>query len=1048
MARLLTKSNQVIDFLSNQLSRRNARHFWETQENLESSNPLLQEPPENYNSLNISDLPPLSRSVTVAENEQSGEAIKLGTFEGCFIPTTLNVLSILLYLRFPWIVGEAGVLKSLLMLVISYTIGFLTSLSISAICTNGMVRGGGAYYAVSRSIGPEMGGSIGFIFYIGQILNTGMNISGFVEPVIGLIGKNSGTIIKLFPEGFWWNFAYTTVVLILCCSLCCLGSATFARASNALFFIIILSTISIPISAILVRPFKNPSLDLFFTGVKLSTLTDNLFSSYTKDLNTNIQESFKSTFGVFFPASAGLLAGASMSGDLKAPSRAIPKGTLSSLFTTFLLYLTVILCIGASVTRSGLLFDMEVLEHISLHPLLIISGILASGAFSSFMGIFGAAKLLQAIARDDLIPGLFLFAKGSGQQDIPFRAILLTYFITQISLYWDINMLSSMITMTFLLTFGFINLACLLLRLSSTPNFRPTFSFFNRFTTGFGCVLSFGIMFYIDRINAFASFLIAGLLIFVIYFTSPPKNWGDVSQGIIYHQLRKYLLHTNKAKENIKYWRPQILLLVNNPNRSENIIRFCNSLKKGSLYILGHVIVSKDFQGSMEELRKQQQLWHEFILERDIKGFVDLTVAPDEVWGIRGLISSAGLGGIRPNIAVLTFINTRYKKIDAAKRKSLKDDDDSSSTEDMTESQIAEHAILPVKWVQILEDILAGLVDVMVTYGFDRLQWPQTKGTKRYIDMFPVHMASNLESNRNKTRPMYATNLETYTMVFQLSWILHTSPEWKQGCTLRLLTIVEHEDEIEAEKQSLQQLLETFRMKAEIKVLCLCLSNLDAYRYILKNEPISAEKSANIEFLLKDDLWWNELSRHRNNSTTCSKSTIIQRKVSNYSFGSSSVGQLTAPPLSIPLSFRLGQSLKPDHPFTRSSMENEYYTPPKLHRYYSDSTVELPNDTPPQSPEDYDDQSIESKEENSDKDAELTFNNLSSRAQYIVMNEMIREHTENTAVLFTVLPAPHAKTHENFTKSEQYVDDLLIFMKGLPPCGLIHSKSLTITTAL
>lgn len=105
------------------------------------------------------------------EKEVPSDNHKLGTFEGVFIPTTLNVLSILMFLRFGFILCQAGVLGMFGLLIISYSIDLLTTLSISAIATNGTVKGGGAYYMISRSLGPEFGGSIGLVFYIGQVLN-------------------------------------------------------------------------------------------------------------------------------------------------------------------------------------------------------------------------------------------------------------------------------------------------------------------------------------------------------------------------------------------------------------------------------------------------------------------------------------------------------------------------------------------------------------------------------------------------------------------------------------------------------------------------------------------------------------------------------------------------------------------------------------------------------------------------------------------------------------------------------------------------------------
>ena len=88
----------------------------------------------------------------------------------------------------------------LCMLIVSYAINLLTILSVSAIATNGKVKGGGTYYMISRSLGPEFGGSIGLVFYIGQVLNAGMNVIGFVEPLLSNFGRNGGELGSLLPE--------------------------------------------------------------------------------------------------------------------------------------------------------------------------------------------------------------------------------------------------------------------------------------------------------------------------------------------------------------------------------------------------------------------------------------------------------------------------------------------------------------------------------------------------------------------------------------------------------------------------------------------------------------------------------------------------------------------------------------------------------------------------------------------------------------------------------------------------------------------------------
>ena len=106
---------------------------------------------------------------------------KLGTFIGVYTPTILTILGVIMYLRFGWLVGQLGLLRVLMVVVLANSITAVTTLAFSAVATNTRVGPGGAYFIISRSLGWELGGAIGVPLFLSQVLSVTLYAYGLAE---------------------------------------------------------------------------------------------------------------------------------------------------------------------------------------------------------------------------------------------------------------------------------------------------------------------------------------------------------------------------------------------------------------------------------------------------------------------------------------------------------------------------------------------------------------------------------------------------------------------------------------------------------------------------------------------------------------------------------------------------------------------------------------------------------------------------------------------------------------------------------------------------
>ncbi|CAF4195717.1 unnamed protein product, partial [Adineta steineri] len=600
----------------------------------------------------------------------------LRTIPGVFCPIALSMFSISLFMRMGFVVANAGVLQTLLQFGLCFIILFCTLLSVCSLATNGAIEGGGVYHMISRALGPEFGGSIGVLFFFANVIGNGQSVAALVEALVASFGP--GSKANVFEDSHWWRFLYGTIINIISLITCLLGSSLFSMATFFTFILVCFVYLMVVVSFFVKSPtqllipkvntylYEQQALlynktDLIYgnyTGFSAATMRENTYANYTVDYTTGDTMDFATVFGVLFSSITGLLAGANMSGELKRPSRSIPTGSITALLFVFFILITETLFMAATTSRFVLTNNYLFLQDINIWEPFVVIGIISATFSACLSGLVGASRILEALAVDEIFGPLFHWIRGgTTRHGNPWAAVIFTFILVQLTLLiGSMNKIAPIVTIFFLLAYFAVNLSCLALDLASAPNFRPTFKYFSWHTALIGAVGSIIMCFIVSA--AFASIAIGVLIGFICMLhlrDFPRASWGSISQALIFHQVRKYLLLLDPRKEHVKFWRPQMLLLVSNPRSAINLIDFVNDMKKGGLFILGHVKTGHMDNGSNDTCSQEYPYWVSLIDNMKIKAFVDMTLAPSIRDGVLQLMRLSGLGGLRPNTVILGF---------------------------------------------------------------------------------------------------------------------------------------------------------------------------------------------------------------------------------------------------------------------------------------------------------------------------------------------------------------------------------------------------------
>lgn len=551
----------------------------------------------------------------------------LGTFGGVFTPSILTILGIILFLRLGYVVGNAGLMRALIIIGIANAISILTSISIAAVATNLKVKGGGDYYLISRTLGVEFGGALGIVLFLAQAVSIAFYCIGFGEAVASLFHHPvlSTRVIALFAVaalfipvwlGADWATRFQYVIMaFLGAALVSFYLGAFSRWDAAL------------VAANWHPPAEGPP--------------------------------FWMLFAIFFPAVTGFTQGVSMSGDLADPGRSLPLGTFCAVGISLVVYFSVAVLFAGTLPLGRLGADTQAMQQVSQWGFLIDAGVIAATLSSALASFMGAPRILQALAADKVFSFLGPFAKGYGPAGNPRRAVLLSAGIAVVTIAMgNLNMVAAVVSMFFLISYGLLNYATYFEAVAGSPSFRPRFRFFHYRLSLCGALACLGTMLAIDVLTG----VVAVSIIFAVYQylkrTVGPVRWADSRRSYHMHEIKEHLHGLAENPDHPRDWRPFILALSNGSERRGQLLQLADWIAGRS----GFTTVVRIMEGT-PGLRLHRQKEAELELEKDIRGhefaaFHKVVCSEEPVPVLSILVQAHGIGALKPNTILLNWYST------------------------------------------------------------------------------------------------------------------------------------------------------------------------------------------------------------------------------------------------------------------------------------------------------------------------------------------------------------------------------------------------------
>ena len=553
-----------------------------------------------------------------------------------FMTAISTILGAILFLRFGYALANVGLGGLLAIIVIGHVVTVPTALAVAEIATNQRVQGGGAYFIISRSFGLNIGGAIGLALYLSQAVSVAFYIIAFGEAFDPLIPYLPFEVDPLIFKKIVTLSLMTILSVVVILRGANIGMKALYGVVALLFLSIILFLMGEPVSE---------SIDL--------------------SLNSTIEngDGFFVVFTIIFPAFTGIAAGLGLSGDLKDPKRAIPKGTLLATVVGMVIYIIIAFKMAASATPEQMQSDQLIMSQIAVWPAIIPIGLGAACLSSAIGSLLVAPRTLQAIGFDCIMPFDNFnnwIAKGREVDNEPINGSIITIFIAFFFIIiGDVDFVAEIISMFFMITYGFICLISFLEHFAADPSYRPTFKYNKWYFSLIGAILSFWLMFQMKWAYAALASLMMAVTYYFITVTNPERHGLEkLFKGVVFQLSRQIQIFVQRANKDDQegHWRPFAICVSEDSFKRQaafDLLRWvCNKHGFGTYIHFIKGFLNKETHAESQNVLKR--LIHQSEGSKS-RLYLDTIISPSYTSAIAQVIQLSGISGKGNNLILFEF---------------------------------------------------------------------------------------------------------------------------------------------------------------------------------------------------------------------------------------------------------------------------------------------------------------------------------------------------------------------------------------------------------